>query len=677
MQDKSAQPTAERFTTTALGGKNIENALDSTAPAPDNLEGVGKAVVALFEDYKSARSEKEEMWLEAWAEYLGTPQAIEGMRNRVGSIIGDTNNDWRHRISTGKAYELVETMVGYLMGAFFPNSEWFDVISDHEPGLEDVAKVTRKYVAKKLMMAQFRSYWEMYTRQCMITGFSVMALPWERREEVVMRRQEVQTPVPDTLMGGVSEMTSYPASGATENTYDNVALDVIDCFDVFLDPNARDVNFANLVRIIRMTKAQLMRSVATGEFPHLDGAAVAHAGKVSTNAEKARMVGEYMGIRYDPRELIEVLDFWGDITVDDVTYHDVHIVSVGHALAQMEPNPYWGGRPFIIGTAIPVPSRVYGLGPLEPVLGLLHHSNSIMNQRADNMELAVDTMWGVVNDGVTNPDDIYSEPGKLIEMAEAGNVFPIQKDTTFTITYTEQQVLEQTIDRTVGAGVGITTGQGRKGERVTAQEIQAVMDAGGNRLSNIHGHMEDTQLHILLVKMVQMCRQFITKDEVVRLPGEDPGSVMYVQYGPRELMYDYELRPVGAEYVANRERELQQAVDYVNLVSQVPQFSEQINWEAMLRMVTRKFGFKEDPETFLNAAPTAPPAAALPPGQDPNAMPMPDPNATGASQDPMQAAQQAAMASGGLPMVNAMGGMAQQAGGEEALLAQLMNSEKQ
>ena len=58
-------------------------------------------------------------------------------------------------------------------------------------------------------------------------------------------------------------------------------------------------------------------------------------------------------------------------------------------------------------------------------------------------------------------------------------------------------------------------------------------------------------------------------------------------------------------------------------------------------------------------------------------MPMPDPNATGASQDPMQAAQQAAMASGGLPMVNAMGGMAQQAGGEEALLAQLMNSEKQ
>ena len=107
MQDKSAQPTAERFTTTALGGKNIENALDSTAPAPDNLEGVGKAVVALFEDYKSARSEKEEMWLEAWAEYLGTPQAIEGMRNRVGSIIGDTNNDWRHRISTGKAYELV------------------------------------------------------------------------------------------------------------------------------------------------------------------------------------------------------------------------------------------------------------------------------------------------------------------------------------------------------------------------------------------------------------------------------------------------------------------------------------------------------------------------------------------------------------------------------------------
>lgn len=677
-KNSPAQTQAERFTTTALSGDTTGQTLSQRA-MPDKA-ATSSQVVALFNDYKDARSVKDDTWLEAWAQYLGTPESLDGMRQNVGRIVGDVNNDWRHRVSTGKAYELIETMVGYLMGAMFPNSDWFDVVASYEPGLEEVAKTTRKFVAKKLLMAQFRAYWEMYVRQLMITGFSVMALPWERRHSMVRRRVAATTLLQDPLTGVQSEMDDYPAVEQEELTFDNVALEVIDSFDVFVDPNARDLNHANLVRVMRMTKAQLMRLVATKEYPELDGHAVAHAGPARTEAQKAMMVGTYMGIKYDPKDLVEVLDFWGDVTVDDYTYHDVHIVTVGQELALMERNPYWGGRPFVIGTAIPVPSRPYGLGPLEPVLGMLHHSNSIMNQRADSLELAIDSMWGVVNDGVTNPDAIFSEPGKVIEMAERGNVFPLESSTQFTVSYTEQQVLEQAIDRTVGAGVGITTAQGRKGERVTAQEIRAVLDAGGNRLSNIHGHIEDTQLHSLLVKMVQHCRQFITYDEVVRLPGDNPGEVMYVEYGPRELMYDYELRPVGSEYVANRERELQQAVDYTNLVSQVPQFSEQINWESLLRLVTRKFGFKEDPETFLNPKPAAPAPAAgsqqmMPPGQE--GQMMPDPNATGMAQDPMMAAQQAAMASGGLPMVNAMQGQAQAAGGPEALLAQLMQSEQQ
>jgi hypothetical protein len=138
-------------------------------------------------------------------------------------------------------------------------------------------------------------------------------------------------------------------------------------------------------------------------------------------------------------------------------------------------------------------------------------------------------------------------------------------------------------------------------------------------------------------------------------------------------MFDYDLQPVGAEYVANRERELQQAVDYINLVSQVPQFAEQVNWEAMLKMVTRKFGFKEDPETFLSSKPAMPP-------QQQGGMPMADPASgmmlaggnTPMTQDPMQAAQASAMAAGGLPMVGAAQAAAAQAGSPEALLSQLM-----
>ena len=84
-------------------------------------------VMSELSRFSNARTELEETWLEAWSLYLNTTQSIDYIRSKVLSTVGDVNDDWRHKINTGKAFEVVETIHSYLMAAFFPNEDWFEV----------------------------------------------------------------------------------------------------------------------------------------------------------------------------------------------------------------------------------------------------------------------------------------------------------------------------------------------------------------------------------------------------------------------------------------------------------------------------------------------------------------------------------------------------------------------
>lgn len=650
MNDQYAQQAPAHFTTTALSGTG-PGSIHSKTSGPDE-EGLASSVTQLYQEYKNARHSRESTWLESWATYFGTPEAEEFLRNRVARLIGDVNDDWRHKVASGKGYEIVETINAYLETAFFPSSEWFDVVPSDDPELEEVAKLTKKLVAKKLREAQFASYWELYIRQLLITGFSVLALPWETRLVKRKRRVEIET----------ENGFEYPSIEEEVPEYDNVAFEVLDSFDCFLDPLATDLNHANFIRVIRQSKAHIMRKIATGEYDKLKPEDVAKHGHIPNS--RRQQVSRFMGLEYYPEQEVEVLEFWGDITVDDHTYHDVVVTVVGTSLARVEPNPYWGGKPFVMGSAIPVPGRPYGMSPLEPVLGMIHQLNVLSNQRLDNLELIVDQMWGYIADGVVDPSNLVTEPGKIIPMAEPGNVFPLERGgQTLYVSYEETNILEQNIDKTVGVGAYIGTQQGRKGERVTAQEIQAVRDAGGNRLSSIHGHIEQTQLHALLQKVIASCRQFVTYDEVLRYRGK-AGEHIYAQIGPRELMYDYDIMPVGAEYVANKERQLQNVISFIELVAQMEQFADKVNWDELLRMVARRFGFQEDIDRFL----------VQNEGGQAQADPMEQAVQAAMGQQPggeMEMIAQRAYAQGGTPGVNAVQGAAA-VQGPEAALQQMM-----
>src|SRR5207237_1270174 len=103
----------------------------------------------------------------------------------------------------------------------------------------------------------------------------------------------------------------------------------------------------------------------------------------------------------------------------------------------------------------------------------------------------------------------------------------------------------------------------RSGERVTAAEIQAVRDAGGNRLSNIHQHIEDTTLMEILRRVYRSMQQFVKEPETIRVNGSKRGEYYYYSVDPESINNEYYLEPLGAGHVTDKTKYVRDRLDFI------------------------------------------------------------------------------------------------------------------
>jgi hypothetical protein len=163
----------------------------------------------------------------------------------------------------------------------------------------------------------------------------------------------------------------------------------------------------------------------------------------------------------------------------------------------------------------------------------------------------------------------------------------------FTVTYSEEATLHSNIDRATSTGPLVGAGQPRGGERVTASEIQAVRDSGGNRLSAVHVRIEDQATLPLLAKVFTLIRQHIATPQVVKVLMPDADVKAFYPVTPDMLQYDYALRPLGATYVVQTQRTLSDILQLLDVTSRAPQMSERLDYGAILTDVLRQMRFPQ------------------------------------------------------------------------------------
>jgi hypothetical protein len=596
---------------------------------PVDAKTITEYICGTFKDWSQQRQPLEEDWKASWAEYFSNCRSADTIRQEAFKQIGDVQADWRSKIPTGKAFELVEDANSYLQGAFFPNKQWFDVYPQKvipDPDWQELIRVIQKYIQVKLDKAYFQEWWDMNIRQCIITGTSVVSMPW--RYDAIQTTKNVQV----TDVRGKKKVVPRQVEKVIRNGLD---ITVVDMFDFFIDPFAVDTRDANCIRRYTKTKAELIRLAEDGVYNQTDNNTIrgiqnARRTNTESTAKKAEVTVLAGATKdgYDPQDKIEVIEYWGDICVNGLEYNDVCATVVDDTLIDFKPNPFWGGKPYVITTFVRTHDSPYGIGMLSPVLGQLHQLFVTLNHRLDIGELVVNPMWKVLQDGTLDLDSLFSAPGKILPVADIDNIVPVAFDVrNLGINVQEEQMLEQRLERVTGISAYVGQGMGRDAERVTAEEVKSKRDAGGNRLGRYHKHMEETALRELLEKTYSFIQQFVVEDEVVRVVGTVPGSVSgsfdFIKVGQDELQHDVDIIPVGSDWVIDKEREITERLDFITVVSQHPEMSQMINWEEVIKDLARRM-VKQDWDKFVRLQPPAPPMppeGMLPPGMPPGATP--------------------------------------------------------
>jgi hypothetical protein len=328
---------------------------------PTTLKDIGAAVYQHYLDYAKEREELEEYWTQCWSTYIGTPASERLTEERKRIVLGDVRTNWRHKVNTGKGFEVAETINAYLQSATFPNNDWFRM-DPLQPGIQEFGPPLTQFLKKKLEVNDFQSHWDTHCRQCIITGTSVMALPWRIETSAQVEKVEVDEP----QLGLLSENNGQDAYKTV--TKERVKInapdfEVLDMFDVYIDATATNPANANIVRKIHKTCAEVVSLIKQGYYDTgsveevLRHAAYENSqgGMLSHSQNFRQDVYYYHGLNYDPHYQFELLEFSGDLHLPDRTYHDVIVTVLNNHVLRFKQNPYEYGKPYSVLTFVPSP----------------------------------------------------------------------------------------------------------------------------------------------------------------------------------------------------------------------------------------------------------------------------------------------------------------------------------
>jgi hypothetical protein len=89
-------------------------------------------------------------------------------------------------------------------------------------------------------------------------------------------------------------------------------------------------------------------------------------------------------------------------------------------------NPYFHGQlPIIYGVDYPYPGELFGMGEIEPIDRIQRAINSVLNQRLDNVQLTLNSMWKVKKQSGVDMHTLVSAPGNIITTDDMDAIEPI------------------------------------------------------------------------------------------------------------------------------------------------------------------------------------------------------------------------------------------------------------
>ena len=330
------------------------------------------------------------------------------------SYINPANYPNKARVFDPRVFRVIETVTPRMVanepsGSFYPQ----------EKGDMGVAHILNSLIKYDWRRADMFPKLVNFVKSMLIFGTAFGRCYWDFREEDKVRMK------PKNVNG---RMVWTPTSKETVKVtaFDGPNFECLNIYDCFPDPNA--TNMENMRwfiyrRFRTIDELESENETRGGEYyKNLDKL------KELMNVDKENKKGksteptdlnfrehrrimlstqEYIGEDESNPDIVILRRFTKDSWCDYIPEYDLIIREID--------NPYFHGLiPIVYGVDYPYPGDLFGMGEIEPIERIQRAINAVLNQRLDNVQLTLNTMWKVKKGAGVDMHTIISKPGNVI-----------------------------------------------------------------------------------------------------------------------------------------------------------------------------------------------------------------------------------------------------------------------
>lgn len=529
--------------------------------SPEQQRLVIQQVVENNQKGRLARQEKEEIWQRCWRSY----------HSYVDKALY-RKQPWRSKLHLPWTFQAVEAGATELQDLLLPNNEDFFAIQPITPDDSQNAEVMTRYLQFLFRQMGFSEAFSNFLKQLCVTGNSVLKVFW--KQESCQVNQRALEPASGQMM--VSETTE-------ETLYDAPCIETLDLQDFVFFPATGNLNRAMCIH-------RLVRDVEE-----------LHKHPLYRNTDKLQEPGRALdsptnplfGIhpQRDSEDGIELLEAWGDFHIQGKTYRNyVATVANQSTLIRFQPNPYdYGMKPFVFASMIPVPGQIYGIGIVEPALGLQSMANTISNILLDEMKLKLNGQWKYEEDGVFNPNQFVSRPGGTIKVGSLENLVPLQPNLHLDVGFVELNNLKAEFEETTGVNK-YSKGADTLNKTRTAQEAMMLQQAGSRKFTRIAKHLNDAALTQAIALVYQMVRQFANPEEIARIT-----NVSLEEINLSIPLSSLDFKITGLQTSLLKQQNIENTERFVTGLAATPA-AQYIRWDLLAQRYYQLLGFENAQE---------------------------------------------------------------------------------
>ena len=521
----------------------------------------------------------------------------------------EKTKEWKSHVQLADIYEKRDTLKAHVWANIYQNPDSMIDVSGNDPEAEQTAPIQKAALVNSFNKMNLSFELEKMTDNLIETGDMCLFVGWETKTKQVRRAKTQVEKIKDKLqsmfavmsnpidaMGRVSTLLGKQSNFLTydELLYDGSVVKAVDPLNFVFDTANLD-DFDNCAKIYRTF--QNYGQIANNKAYKISKSDLADLKAMS---ESDNETNNNLETDYDDKakrgNQLEVLEYWGDITLSDGTVlHNWLIVVVGRSkIVRFETNPYVI-NPFVYGNVIDDPETRRGISPLRIMMAINDLNNEVLKDKLDMKKLANNPPYLAPKGAMSGQQT--AAPGKIIEYDPS-----LMPQAPMPLTFNDKDGWEfmQFFTQMQETATGINkylSGDIQGGNVDTATEAQGLMAGGNTRMAFIIEMINMKMIVPMTEKVADLLANFKTGSELV--PTKRDGMPTFESTTDDIRQADYKYTYGDRKAMAERKQKFQEMLGFVTNLFQDPILNQ-----AMNHIELAKFGFEQlgvdNTERFFN-----------------------------------------------------------------------------